>query len=1100
MNYNLNLIMKRTVIRRTLTVFAFAFSSQFIFVENALGQNLKENNINYVAKDATINNVFKQLNKLTGFYFFYNESVLKDLRTVNIQIQKGSIEDILKSLSQQTGLYFKRINNTISVSKTPEPESNNSTQQRKRLTGVITDSNGETIIGANISVKGSTLGTITDVNGNFSLEVPNSGMLTISYIGYISKNVPITNENNISITLTEDTQKLDEVVVVGYGVVRKSDLTGSVGSVKANIIESMPIARVDQALQGRVSGVQITTSNGAPGASTTIRIRGGNSINAGNEPLYVIDGIIGGGDLNTINPADIESIEVLKDASSTAIYGSRGANGVIPITTKRGNGSEGVKVSYNGYYGLQTPSKTLDLLNGPEAMAFQNEYAAYYGRPNPFKDPSTISDTNWQDYIFRSSAPITDHNLSVSRSMKDSNYFLSVNYFNQDGIMYESGFERYQIRFNVDQNIGKFLQLGATLTASMTNRDNPILGGHNLLPTAPIYNEDGSYFDINQISGNVFNNPVAQKNCIQDKTRTYRGLGNLYAQLTLFKNLILKTSFGFDITNSKQNRYESVNLPTRIFNKAGGYAKVQTQYPITYQNENTISYHTTIGEHFISVLGGFTWQKYNYEFMNGSASGFKNDVNLYHAMETGDPVTRDIQTGESSWGLVSYLFRLNYSFKNKYMLTISGRQDGSSRLTEGNKWAFFPSVALAWRASEEKFIQNLKIFSNLKIRASYGTSGSQSIAPYSTIDKLRSGSTVIGNQEVITFSPASSANKNLGWERTKQFDFGIDAGFLGGRLNIELDYYYKKTTDLLLERELPYQTGFNSILENVGAVKNYGFEFTVNSVNIDTRNFKWSTNLSISANRNKILNLGDKEFLENGRGSRLIVGQPMGTFWGVKYLGTWKANEILEGSKHQPGDPKLQDLNDDDIINIKDGQIIGNAEPKFYGGLSNDFTYKNWTLGLFFDFSYGNDIYDLSGRDMETGFNCNVYGRNRDRWSESNPNGYYPKAGSAFTNIYDTYAGGEFNGGCSLYLHDGSYIRLKNINLQYEIPLRNKNIIKSLQVYGTVSNLFTITKYMGYSPDVNVVDDSSKEATRRGFDSNAYPQNRTYLIGIKAQF
>ena len=346
MNYNLNLIMKRTVIRRTLTVFAFAFSSQFIFVENALGQNLKENNINYVAKDATINNVFKQLNKLTGFYFFYNESVLKDLRTVNIQIQKGSIEDILKSLSQQTGLYFKRINNTISVSKTPEPESNNSTQQRKRLTGVITDSNGETIIGANISVKGSTLGTITDVNGNFSLEVPNSGMLTISYIGYISKNVPITNENNISITLTEDTQKLDEVVVVGYGVVRKSDLTGSVGSVKANIIESMPIARVDQALQGRVSGVQITTSNGAPGASTTIRIRGGNSINAGNEPLYVIDGIIGGGDLNTINPADIESIEVLKDASSTAIYGSRGANGVILITTKRGNGSEGVKVSY----------------------------------------------------------------------------------------------------------------------------------------------------------------------------------------------------------------------------------------------------------------------------------------------------------------------------------------------------------------------------------------------------------------------------------------------------------------------------------------------------------------------------------------------------------------------------------------------------------------------------------------------------------------------------------------------------------------------------------------------------------------------------------
>ena len=433
------------------------------------------------------------------------------------------------------------------------------------------------------------------------------------------------------------------------------------------------------------------------------------------------------------------------------------------------------------------------------------------------------------------------------------------------------------------------------------------------------------------------------------------------------------------------------------------------------------------------------------------------------------------------------------------MLTVSGRQDGSSRLSEGNKWAFFPSVALAWRASEEEFIKSLSLFSTLKLRASYGTSGSQAIDPYSVIDKLKSGSTVIGGQEVISFAPESSANKNLGWEKTKQVDVGLDAGFLEGRLGLEIDYYYKKTTDLLLKRELPYQTGFESILENVGAVRNQGFEISVNSVNIDKKDFKWSTNLSISANRNKILDLGGKDFLENGRGSRLIVGEPMGTFFGVKYLGTWKENEITEGSKHKPGDPKLEDLNDDDIINIHDGQIIGNAEPKFYGGFGNDFTFKRFTLGLFFDFSYGNDVYDLSGRGMDTGFNGNVYGRNRDRWSESNPNGYYPKAGSAFTNIFDTYAGGEFNGGCSLYLHDGSYLRLKNINVQYDIPLPKQNVLKSLQVYGTVSNVFTLTKYFGYSPDVNV-GDLETEATRRGFDQNAYPQSRTFLIGLKAQF
>lgn len=337
----------------------------------------------------------------------------------------------------------------------------------------------------------------------------------------------------------------------------------------------------------------------------------------------------------------------------------------------------------------------------------------------------------------------------------------------------------------------------------------------------------------------------------------------------------------------------------------------------------------------------------------------------------------------------------------------------------------------------------------------------------------------------------------MGENKTSRCWFGCR--FLEGRLGLEIDYYYKKTTDLLLKRELPYQTGFESILENVGAVRNQGFEISVNSVNIDKKDFKWSTNLSISANRNKILDLGGKDFLENGRGSRLIVGEPMGTFFGVKYLGTWKENEITEGSKHKPGDPKLEDLNDDDIINIHDGQIIGNAEPKFYGGFGNDFTFKRFTLGLFFDFSYGNDVYDLSGRGMDTGFNGNVYGRNRDRWSESNPNGYYPKAGSAFTNIFDTYAGGEFNGGCSLYLHDGSYLRLKNINVQYDIPLPKQNVLKSLQVYGTVSNVFTLTKYFGYSPDVNV-GDLETEATRRGFDQNAYPQSRTFLIGLKAQF
>lgn len=1075
------------------------FNKAMLIASAALCLNLSvfSQNITLKTGNVTVKEAMEQLKKSSGYSFVFSSVDVDTQKRVSVSVQNASIEEAVKQiLKGQNGLDYEIQGKKIVVRKAASV-SPSLLKNKKSVSGKVVDANNEPIIGATIVEKGTSNGTITDFDGNFSLNVADEAQIEISYIGFKSQEIKAVYGRNLTISLKEDTEVLDEVVVVGYGVVKKSDLTGSVGSVKAKDIQKMPVASVDQALQGRISGVQITTLNGAPGASTTIRIRGGNSINAGNEPLYVIDGIIGGGDLSTINPADIASIEILKDASSTAIYGSRGANGVVLITTKRGDGIEGTQISYNGYYGLQTPSKLLDMLDGPEAAAFQNEYAEYYNRKKPFENINSVSNTDWQKQIFRASAPITDHNISVSNSTKTGNYFLSLNYYNQEGLMYNSGFERYQIRFNIDQTLNKYFKVGATLTTSLTNRDNPSIGGLSLLPTAPIYNEDGSYFDTNQISGSIYNNPIAQRNGILNETKTYRGLGNVYAQFTFFDNLIFKSSWGFDISYTKQNKYESVNLPTRIFNKTGGFASVETQFPITYQNENTLNYLLSMGEHSLALMAGFTWQKYQYELLKGVASGFKNDVSSYHAIETGDPVTRDIQTGEQEWGLLSYLFRINYSFRNRYMFTISGRQDGSSRLAKNKRWAFFPSAAFAWRASDEDFIRNLNLFSNLKFRLSYGTSGSQSIDPYSIIDRLNSGANVIGNQEVVTFVPGLSANKNLGWEKTNQVDLGIEAGFFNNRLNFELDFYYKRTNDLLLSKEIPYQTGYVSMLENIGAVENKGLELSIRTLNLNREDFQWNTNLSISLNRNKVLNLGGKDFIENQRGSRLIIDEPLGTFWGVKYLGTWKENEIPEGSKYKPGDPKLDDLNDDNIIDINDGQIIGNAEPKFYGGIGNDFVYKNWSLSVFFDFSYGNDIYDLAGRDYETGFNMNVYGHNRDRWSESNPNGYYPKAGSAFTNLYATYAGGEFNGGCSLYVHDGSYLRLKNVNLQYDVPLKNNNIIKSLQVYTTISNVFTWTSYFGYTPDVSAEGTSS---TRRGFDNNVYPQNRTFLFGVKANF
>lgn len=969
--------------------------------------------------------------------------------------------------------------------------------QQNKIVGVVNDSNGQPIIGANIIVKGTNVGTITDIDGNFFIDAQIGSVLKISFIGYDTKEVKVTT-GKLTVILNEETNSLDEVVVVGYGLVKKSDLTGSVGKVKSEDIQKMPVSSVEQALQGKVSGMQITTNSGAPGGGATVRIRGGNSINSGNEPLYVIDGIIDAGNLNSLNPADIASIEVLKDASSTAIYGSRGANGVVIITTKRGESSKGVSVSYNGYYGIQTPVKRLDLLNGKEAALFQNEFSEYQGTQPNFTDIDNVANTDWQDYIFRKTAPMTDHNLTISNSTKNNNYYLSLNYFNQEGIMYKTGYERYQLRFNVDQKIGKTFKFGATVTASYTNKDNPVISkGFELLPTAPVYNDDGSYFSQSQVSGNTYDNPVAQRNGIIDNQYQLRGLGNIYAQLTLFKNLILKSSWGANLSYSKRNQYQSVDLPTSKDKNKGGVANVDTSFPITYQNENTINYSLKLGKHSLGLLGGFTWQKFTSESLTASTQGILNDANDFHSMQSGDPNQRNIQTSESQWGMMSYLFRVNYDFNSKYLFTVSGRADGSSRLAKGNQWAFFPSAAFAWRASEENFIKDLNVFSNLKFRLSYGVSGNQGVEAYAVYDKLTRNKTVIGDTEVTTFIPVLSASKDLGWEMTKQFDFGIDLGFLDNRLSLELDYYYKRTSDLLLDRELPYQTGYASILENVGSTKNQGLEITLSSVNFDNEDFKWNTNLSLAFNRNKVMDLGGKEFLENGRGSRLIVGEPVGTFYGVKYLGTWKEDEIPEGSKHRPGDPKFEDLDNNDLIDINDGQIIGNAEPKFYGGINNDFTYKNFTLSLFFDFSYGNDIYDLYGRLMETGFNSNVYGHLRNRWTEENPNGYYPRAGSAYTNIYDTYAGGNVNGGNTLYVHDGSFLRLKNLNLQYNVPLKNSKVVKLLQVYATATNLFTWTSYFGFSPDVNADNSSS---TRIGFDNNVYPQSRTYLIGLKMIF
>ena len=1076
-----------------LTAFFILLSVMTVFAGSSYSQT-KSLNLNL--KNSTVREVLLNIEKQSEFVFMYSEKLIDVNREVSINVGDQNINEVLDKLFAGTSVSYK-VQDRFVLLTTPEVTGNDAMlQQQKSISGTVTDASGLPLPGVTVLVKGTTKGSVTDYNGNFTIaELSSDAILIFSFVGMKTQEVAVAGKNVLNISLEEDAIGIEEVVAIGYGVVKKSDLTGSVGSIKSDEIAKQPVVRVDEALQGRISGVQVTNTSGAPGSGTSIRIRGGNSINAGNEPLYVIDGFIGGGDLNTINPGDIESIEVLKDASSTAIYGSRGSNGVILITTKRGAKGKGFGVSLDSYVGIQTPVKKIDLLNGPDFAEYRNEYAEFLGNSIPFPNIDEVANTDWQEVLFRD-VPMTNHTLNFFNHTANSNYYVSLNYLNQDGIQLGSGFDRYQIRFNFDQDLGNVAKVGASFNGARSNRENPRASaiGAYVLPTAPIYNEDGSYHSVDAINGSTYNNPIAQDKLIMDNTYKNRALGNIYMQINPVKGLIVKSTFGFDIETTKQNRYYSVDLPTNYEKARGGQAYVNTSFENSIQNENTVNYVKEIGKHEFNLLGGWTYQKYSSEGLNVEALGFTNDVTTYNAVETGDPEFLKATSGETSWTLLSGLYRLNYSYDGKYLLTVSGRHDGSSRLAEENKWQFFPSAALAWRMSEESFIKELGVFNNLKLRASYGKTGSQSIDPYSTLARLNSGYTYIGGQQVLTFVPAGSADPTLKWEVTDQYDVGVEAGFFDGKLGIEFDYYYKKTTDLLLARELPFQTGFETRLENVGSLQNQGIDITVRGTIIDKKDFSWTSDLTVSSNKNELLELsGGKEFIENGVGSRLIVGEDVSTFFGAKFIGLWQEGDEGIGGNNVPGALKFEDLDGDGLITALDGQIIGKGTPDLFGGLNNVLTYKNFTLSAFLDFSYGNDIYDLDGRPFNTGHITNVYGKFRNRWTPDNTNTDVPRAGTQANTYFEAYPG---LGGNSYDVHDGSYVRLKTVNLQYQIPV-GKKIIKSLAVYGTATNLFTITKYEGFSPDVNA---TGTHSTRRGFDSNGYPPAKMFLIGVKADF
>ncbi|BCI62986.1 TonB-dependent receptor [Coprobacter secundus] len=1098
-------IWKPALLRTALLLFILNGS-----ILNVIAQEPKLSiNLNKV----TIKQFFNEIQRKTDYTFSYREGILNNNKDVSISVHNKNLSEILKSVLDSKGLSFSIQAKSIVITQQLQTSTQSFT-----LKGKVTNSEGEPLIGVTVLAKNSKNGTATDFDGNFSIRINDKNTsLQFTYVGYKQENVQIKNHKFITVIMEEDSHMLNEVVAVGYGVMRKSDLTGSVVRVGSKDISNIPTVRLDQALTGKASGVHITNTSGEPGAGTNILIRGGNSISASNEPLYVIDGFIGAGDLNLIDPNDIESVEILKDAAATSIYGARGANGVVIVTTKRGTEGRN-NVTVNTYIGVQHIAKRLEMINAREYAEMLNQQDVSVNQEPSIENPSIYGKgTDWQNEILRM-ALMQNYQIAASGGNKDSRYYLSISMFDQEGVIKNSGIRRYQTRLNLDRKIGKNINIGANFQFSYSQRKPNLvsLGGFDYQssalatpPTMGIYNEDGSYAadSPSRVVSNKIDNVVAQLNERKKQEKAASVYAGIFADWEAIKGLKFKTFLGLNASNNKTSEYKPSSLPTMIQNKVKGEAWINQGDSYSILWENTVNYMKEIAKsHHLTVLGGYTLQTSRSEGLSLYGKNFTNDLLDWNNLSDAETKTRLIGSSASEWAIISYLGRINYSVLDRYLVTVTGRYDGSSRLGKDNRFAFFPSVAVAWRLSEEKFMKRFSKLDNLKIRASYGLSGNQDIALYQTLPLMKQQNVILTDIPQVGYIPDRLGNDKLKWETTAQFDFGIEASFFKSRLNIEFDTYTKRTRDLLLDVEFPYTSGFKNGFMNVGKISNRGVELMIRSTNIVTKDFSWTTEFNIARNKNKVVALGpDKDFeytFRPGLGTHpyswLKVGQPVGAFYGYIMDGIYRTREQIEAGNEPNaslGQKIYRDINGDGVITIEDQTTIGDPNPDFFGGLNNTFTYKNFTLNVFLQGTYGNDI--LSGGDflyatVDPRF-VNQYKRVKNFWSLDNPNAEYPKL----------YSNDEYQPSTYM-IHNGSHLKIKSVSLYYNLPVkkwkRNK-VISEFQCYITGTNLFTFTSYKGYDPEVNTGTEGGYKVysanVLRGMDFTAYPSARTFTFGIK---
>ena len=1079
------------------------------YAGNAHSQNAKVSiHMNNVKLDKILNEIENQ----TDYLFIYNNQV--DINKItSVKVKNEAVAQVLDRILSGTGINYE-LEGTHIILTTEAIKDLHAQQQAKTVTGTVTDVSGEPIIGANIRIKGTTTGTITDIDGNFSIEAEPQSVIEVSYIGYLTQETVINNQKSIRFLLKEDTKTLDEVVVIGYGVQKKADLTGSVANINTEKLNTQSNANIGQALQGKIAGVDIVSQGGAPGSGTRIMVRGIGTLNNAS-PLYIVDGMYMNS-IDHINPNDIASIDVLKDASSAAIYGSRAANGVIIVTTKEGSNTEGkpiIDLSVN--LGISTASKFLDMLDAKGWAEVTTIARQAIGKPalDMATDLANKPDNDWQDIMFRP-ALMQNYNLAVKGGGKYSTYYTGLGYFNQDGIVKGTNYQRYNIQSKNDYKRGIF-SAGTNLIISFSH-DKPLhqeLRGGMIgtilqsVPTLEKYDDtrEGGYGGT---YGDVVNIPhplaIIDDNIMDRYNENVKIFANLYAQIELFKGLKYKLNltpdFSFERYKNYLNKYDfglATNSITQLTERQRRRRNILV--------ENLLTFDRTFGEHKISALAGYTYQDSRFRHIQAYGEG------LPQGLEEIDAATTNRSNEGNSWRsvLTSILGRVFYSYQNKYLFTATIRRDGSSKFGKNNRYGYFPSFSLGWNVAEEKFMENVHWLDQLKLRGGYGVLGNQEIDNYQYSSTITTGINYPdGNGGLLQGAfPKNFANPDIKWEETAMTNVGIDFMAFNNRLSLTADYYVKNTKDILLTVPIPISSGgANDPIRNAGKIRNNGFEFNLGWMDQPNPDISYGINLIGSFNKNKVIAMGSESgSIKGGSTNQNITtsetkaGYPIGGYWLISTAGYFNSQEEVDayakdGKKIQPaaepGDIKFVDANNDGVINDDDRVFQGSPFPDFTFALNGNMRYKNFDLSIGLQGVLGNKIYNATRQTLEdVTKGSNFLASCLDYWTPENKNASHPRLTWDDPNR-NTRAESD------RYLENGSYLRLRSVQLGYTFPQTwFKGAIQHARVYINAENLFTITSYSGYSPDVN-----ADNANYRGFDNFIYPPNRTFMLGLNVTF